>query len=97
MSLNLTINRNRALVLELRRIASAIERSNELKELELNNLGLTTRTTPAKAEDLNDTQVAYTDPRLESTLRELESRAGRPLSEKEAGEIMLALASESDE
>lgn len=96
--MNVTINRNRALVLELRRISAAIERANELKELELIHVhGLTTRATAAATSELADTAVAYNDPAYTEMVRVLERRAGRQLSDEEAARLMEAVALENAE
>ena len=93
--MNVTINKNRALVLELRRIAAAIERSNELKELELSSVhGVTARVVAAADADLAQTHVSYNDPEFEFAVREMEMRSGRPLTQEEQEKVLAAVEME---
>lgn len=92
------INRNKGIITQLSRIASALERQNELKELELQTAhGITTRIVSASKEDLDETRVSYTEPRFESMLIEVERRTGRKLNDDEAAILISVLQEDREE
>lgn len=66
----------------LNRIAEAIERHNELQELALQDIGITTRVVIAKKKDLAETIVEYPDSEFEEAVETIESEYGIPMNDE---------------
>lgn len=85
----------RGVIRELRLLRASVDRLADLKELELNAVHrITTRTEQAKASDLEDTQVGYSDVRVSEALMEAERIKGRPLTMEETAAVMGVVESE---
>ena len=96
--MNITWINLKPLVRELQLLRAGIERLAELKELELQYVHrLNTRTAPTAPSDLDETQVAYTDPLFEEAVRELERREGRTLTDDEVERVAAAVVAERDD
>ena len=93
--MNINLIRLKGLIVELRAVRASIDRLADLKELEINKVyGLTTRTTSAKAEELAETQVAYTDPRFAEAASIIERQSGRKMTAEDEQRLMTALSEE---
>lgn len=81
---------------ELKLLRLEISRLADLRELDMNSRGITTRVSPATDKDLESTQVAYTDPEYEEIVSRIERRAGRQLTDEEVKNIELLLQEDMD-
>lgn len=92
--MNINLVRLAGVTRALVRIASAIERHNELTELAMNTEGITTQIRDMKPAELKDTEVEYPDASVELMIRRLESE-GHVITEKDR-ETVRQFLSEDD-
>jgi len=93
--MNVSFVKLKGVITELRLLRSSIDRIADLYELDLQHTkGITTRVIQTPRSEVNDSQVAYTEPGFAELVTSMERQAGRELNEDEIERVQEAFAAE---
>ena len=94
--MNITLIKLKGVIHELQLLRTSIDRLGDLYELDLQHVkGITTRVVTTPKSELEDGQVAYTNPAVTEMIAHMEAQAGRTLEEDEINQVIEAIAAET--